>query len=70
LDVLDSTGYMKAREGSNTFTCLVNRRGGDVFPVCWDAEGARSMLPIELETAKRRLGGTTIAGIEPRRTLI
>src|SRR3981081_3249589 len=40
--VLDSTGYVKAREGRNAFSCIVSRRGGDVFPVCWDAEGAKA----------------------------
>jgi|SRR5882762_6250788 len=62
--VLDSTGYVKAREGTNAFTCLVSRRGGDVFPVCWDAEGARSLLPVEIDDARLRLGGSTIADIE------
>src|SRR5882672_5073239 len=62
--VLDSTGYVKAREGTNAFTCVVSRRGGDVFPVCWDAEGARSLLPVEIDDARLRLGGSTIADIE------
>lgn len=62
--VLESTGYVKARAGSNAFTCLVSRRGGDVFPVCWDAEGARSLLPIDFDSATLRLSGTTNAEIE------
>src|SRR5258706_9024870 len=47
--VLDAWAYVKAREGSNAFTSVVSRRGGDVFPVCWDAEGVKSLLPIELD---------------------
>jgi hypothetical protein len=62
--VLDSTGYVTAREGTNAFTCLVSRRGGDVFPVCWDAEGARSLLPVDLDAAKLRLSGSTNAEID------
>jgi hypothetical protein len=62
--VLDTGGYVKAREGTNAFTCIVSRRGGDVFPVCWDAEGAKSLLPIDLDAAKARLAGRTNAEIE------
>jgi hypothetical protein len=62
--VLDTAGYVKAREGTNAFTCVVSRRGGDVFPVCWDAEGATSLLPIDLDAAKARLAGRTNAEIE------
>ena len=62
--VFEHTGYVKVRETSNGFTCLVSRRGGDFFPVCWDAEGARTLLPIELEAATLRLGGTSNAEIE------
>lgn len=62
--VLDATGYVKAREGTNAFTCVVSRRGGDVFPVCWDAEGAKALLPIDLDDAKLRLAGRSIAEID------
>jgi hypothetical protein len=62
--VLDAAGYVKARDGSNAFTCLVSRRGGDVFPVCWDGEGVKSLLPIDLDAAKARLAGRTNAEIE------
>jgi hypothetical protein len=62
--VLESTGYVKAREGTNAFTCIVSRRGGDVFPVCWDAEGAKTLLPIDLDAAKLRIGGASIADID------
>jgi hypothetical protein len=62
--VLDSTGYVRVREGTNAFTCIVSRRGGDVFPVCWDAEGARALLPIDLDDARLRLAGTSMAEID------
>jgi len=62
--VLAPTGYVTAREASNAFTCIVNRRGGDLFPVCWDAEGARSVLPVDVDAAKARLGGATNAEVD------
>ena len=62
--VLESTGYVKAREGTNAFTCVVSRRGGDVFPVCWDAEGAKVLLPIDLDDARLRFAGTSITEID------
>ena len=62
--VFEASGYVKAREGTNAFTCVVSRRGGDVFPVCWDAEGAKTLMPIDLDDAKLRLAGTSIAEID------
>ena len=59
-----STGYVKAREGTNAFTRVVSRRGGDVFPVCWDAEGAKVLLPIDLDDARLRFAGTSITEID------
>src|ERR1700720_2317866 len=44
--VLEPTGYATAVRKGNAFTCMVSRRGGDLFPVCWDAEGVRSLLPL------------------------
>ena len=64
--VLESAGYVTARQGSNAFTCLVTRRGGDVVPICWDAEGTRTMVPIETEAAMLRLGGVSITEIDRR----
>lgn len=62
--VLENTGYTTAKAGTNAFTCVVSRRGGDLFPVCWDAEGARSLLPLDVEDAKLRLEGKSGAEIE------
>jgi hypothetical protein len=62
--VLGPTGYIKAREGTNAFTCIVNRRGGDLFPVCWDAEGARSVLPVDVDAVKARLDGASNADVD------
>jgi hypothetical protein len=62
--VLESGGYVTATRRSNAFTCLVSRRGGDLFPVCWDAEGVRSLLPLDMEDARLRLQGKTGAEID------
>ncbi len=62
--VLDPTGFVNARPGTNSFSCLVARRGGDIFPVCWDAEGAKSLLPIDFDDAQLRLSGKRGAEIE------
>ena len=61
--VLEQSGYTKVKEGTNAFSCLVSRRSGDLFPVCWDAEGARSLLPIEFDDAQLRLSGKSTAEI-------
>jgi len=62
--VLDATGFVTAVRRSNAFTCMVSRRGGDLFPVCWDAEGARSLLPIDVDDAQLRLQGKSGAEID------
>jgi hypothetical protein len=62
--VLDAAGYVKARDGKNAFSCIVSRRGGDLFPVCWDAEGARALMPIDVKDGAMRLAGTANADIE------
>lgn len=62
--VLESTGFVTAARGTNAFTCVVSRRGGDLFPVCWDAEGARSLLPVDVDEAQLRLQGKTAAEID------
>ena len=62
--VLEQSGYAKVTEGTNAFSCLVSRRSGDLFPVCWDAEGARSLLPIDFDDAQLRLSGKSTAEID------
>src|SRR3954468_23836554 len=62
--VLDHAGYVKARDGHNAFSCIVSRRSGDFFPVCWDAEGASALMPIDVNDGALRLGGASNAEIE------
>src|SRR4029450_9892466 len=52
---LDKGGNASARKGGTAFACVVSRRAGDLFPVCWDAEGTRSLLPLDFEDAQLRL---------------
>ena len=62
--ILDKSGYAIARKGGNAFACVVSRRAGDLFPVCWDAEGTRSLLPLDVDDAQLRLSGKSGAEIE------
>src|SRR5204863_4967271 len=61
---LDKSGYAIAKKGGNAFTCVVSRRAGDLFPVCGDAEGTRSLLPLDFEDARLRLSGKPGSEIE------
>lgn len=56
--VLETTGYVRAREGTNGFTCLVVRdTPSDLAPVCHDPEGSRTVVPRLLAEAKLRADG-------------
>jgi len=57
--VLDPTGYTLAKTGTNPFTCIVSRRAGNFYPVCFDAEGTRTILPAFADDAVLRLKGAT-----------
>ena len=51
--VLKRGGYVKAREGTNGFTCLVLREGTEgTAPICYDAEGAQTTLLANLKRAE------------------
>lgn len=62
--VLQSSGYIKVREGTNPFTCFVSRRGGNFYPVCFDEEGTRTILPAFTADAVLRLKGLSENEIE------
>lgn len=62
--VLEANGFVEAKKGTNAFTCEVTRRNGDIFPVCWDAQGTKVLLPVDLDAAKLRLSGKSNAEIE------
>ncbi len=55
--VFGKDGYRKVRDGSNGFTCLVNRDGNqegdnDLKPTCWDAEGSRTIAAVMLRVGE------------------
>jgi len=62
--LLEPGGYTKARNGTNPFTCLVSRRGGNFYPVCFDEEGTRTILPAFADDAVLRLKGASEPDIE------
>lgn len=62
--VYGAKGFSKVRDGSNGFTCLLNRDGflygGTAFkPTCWDPEGATSYVPVMLRVGEMLAGGKT-----------
>ena len=62
--VLDTSGYVKVRAGTNPFTCFVSRRGGNFYPVCFDEEGTRTILPAFVDDAVLRLKGVSAEDVE------
>ncbi len=58
--VLQRGGFVKALEGTNGFSCLVDRPfPGIVAPMCFDSEGTASLLPVHLREAELREQGMT-----------
>ena len=55
--VLGPKGYEKAREGSNGFSCLVQRVRRVVSPVCYDAEGSRTTLLADFRREELKAAG-------------
>ena len=58
--VLQKGGYVLVSQGSNPFTCLVQRNHPtSLLPVCFDQEGAASIVRTILDTAGLVLSGAT-----------
>lgn len=58
--LLERGGYVQARSGGNGFTCVVRRSGAvpgrfsdSVLPICYDAEGSRTLLPAVFDEVRR-----------------
>jgi hypothetical protein len=64
--VLEADRYVKVRSGTNPFTCIVSRRGGNFYPVCFDEEGTRTILPAFADDAVFRMKGSTDQEIEQK----
>ena len=58
--VLDKGGYVKVREGTNGFSCFVDRQTPfNLEPTCFDVEGSASTLPTRLFAEEQRAKGKT-----------
>jgi hypothetical protein len=56
--VLDKTGYAKVQDGTNGFSCFVDRQTPfNLEPTCFDAEGTASTLPTRLFAEEQRAQG-------------
>jgi hypothetical protein len=66
--ILDPTvGYVVNRKGTNGFSCIVTRtewawpqlalRDDIYFPICYDEEGSKKMLPVWMDVAQMRVRG-------------
>jgi hypothetical protein len=61
---LTDEGYVEARKGDNSFTCLVGRsQPNAVAPMCYDAEGTRTVVKRILDEAAMRARGESEAAI-------
>jgi len=59
--ILQLSGYVKAREGQNGFTAIVQHLlPTSVEPLCMNAEGTRTHLPQVLKVAELRAQGKTV----------
>ena len=58
--VLDRVGYVKIREGTNGFSCIVDRQTPwNLEPTCFDAEGTATTLPTRIFVEEQRAKGKT-----------
>lgn len=56
--VLERSGYVKVREGTNGFSCFVDRQTPyNSEPTCFDAEGSATTLPTRLFAEEQRAQG-------------
>jgi hypothetical protein len=56
--VLERTGYVKVREGTNGFSCFVDRQTPlNSEPTCFDAEGSATTLPTRILVEELRAQG-------------
>lgn len=62
--VLERGGFVLKRQGSNGFTCLVERsHPAAIEPICYDAEGTAAVLPRVLDEAALREAGLDSAAV-------
>lgn len=65
--VLQPTGYVKTRTGTNGFSCLVEHQYLDTYePICYDAEGSATILEARLYRERLRASGLSEAEVAGR----
>jgi hypothetical protein len=58
--ILERTGYLKMHEGTNGFSCFVDRQTPlNSEPTCFDAEGSATTLPTRIFAEELRAQGKT-----------
>jgi len=58
--LLERTGYVKVREGTNGFSCFVDRQTPlNLEPTCFDTEGSATTLLTRLYAEEQRAKGKT-----------
>lgn len=58
--LLERTGYLKVREGTNGFSCIVDRQTPyNLEPTCFDREGSATTLPTRLFVEEQRAKSRT-----------
>lgn len=63
--LLEPAGYAKIREGTNGFSCFVDRQTPlNLEPTCFDAEGSATTLPTRFFVEEQRAKGRTEAQIQ------
>jgi hypothetical protein len=56
--LLERSGYVKVRDGTNGFSCFVDRQTPiNTEPTCFDAEGSATTLPTRLYVEEQRAKG-------------
>jgi hypothetical protein len=65
LYVLERNGFVKIKDSTNGFTCIVNRDHPlNQKPVCFDAEGTVTILPKILRVGELLMQGTSMSKID------
>jgi hypothetical protein len=63
--ILERTGYAKVREGTNGFSCIVDRQSPEnLEPTCFDAEGSATTLLARIFVEGERAKGKSEAEIK------
>lgn len=58
--VLGNDGYRRHRQGTGPISCLVQRNHPDsIIPVCFDAEGSRSIMPAKMAESEAAVAGAS-----------